>query len=75
MGKVIIFSKIDLAYGYQMKTKKRDKAKTALVTVNSSYVFNLMSFGLRDPPAYKITVVPGYSHTVGRAKSYDYIQV
>lgn len=53
MGKAKIFSKIDLASGYyQMKIKEEDKAKTALVTTNGTYIFNFMSFGLKNAPAY-----------------------
>ena len=53
IGKAIIFSKIDLAFGYyQMKIKDEDREKTALVTTNETYVFNVMSFCLKNAPAY-----------------------
>ena len=53
MGSAKIFSKIDLASGYyQIKIKDEDKHKTALVTTNGTYVFNVMSFGFKNAPAF-----------------------
>jgi hypothetical protein len=47
-----VFSKIDLVSGYYViPIKKEDQEKTALVTPNGTYVFQVLSFGLKNAPA------------------------
>ncbi|KAG1132240.1 hypothetical protein G6F37_013367 [Rhizopus arrhizus] len=52
LGQAEVFSKLDLAQGYfQIPIKQEHKEKTALVTVNGTYVFTVMPMGMKIAPA------------------------
>ncbi|KAG1062624.1 hypothetical protein G6F62_008005 [Rhizopus arrhizus] len=52
LGQAKVFSKLDLAQGYfQIPIKQEHKEKTALVTVNGTYVFTVMPMGMKNAPA------------------------
>ncbi|KAK4520564.1 uncharacterized protein ATC70_006441 [Mucor velutinosus] len=53
LGNAKYFSKIDLLSGYfQIPIAAADKPKSALVTPNSTYVFNTMAMGMKNAPAH-----------------------
>lgn len=53
LGNATYFSKVDLLSGYfQIPIAEADKSKSALVTPNSTYVFNTMAMRMKNAPAH-----------------------